>query len=346
MDEKSKTISTIVVIKPEQTKANILFCESALNKMFWLTLLPVVNSNYRFLKYGVPIVINLILGTASFCLLFYPSYYPTQGEIWTTDIVISWFTWNYMIYLFKNWEHARCFEDIQITKSTNRITLVFYFLYLIYWFYFAVIQFSTHNERSILIQLGNTLMSTAWFIFFTTMAVLYYFICVKLSQRSNKIRKWLKDVKHNPPTITEFYVQYNEHWKAIRKLGKYWNILIFVGLVLLTFHIPIDLISILYKHYYYDIFGLVVKLLSLMWYLWRICELNDNETYLISYIYKHRIYDFETLQNIEKYVAYRQLGLDFYGIKINKPFLTKAGLLTLNLIIPTLYALISNNILK
>ena len=337
-EETAVTIQTEEVVIP--------FCEQALNKMFWLTLIPIVNSKYRVLKYGIPIIINLILGSASFCLLFYPSYYPTQGEIWTIDIVIAWFTYDYMIYLFKTWDQARCFEDIQITKATNRLTLLFYFLYLLYWLYFAVIQFSTHNEPRILVQLGNTLMSTAWFIFFTTMAVLYYFICVKLSQRSNMIRKWLKDVKHNPPSITHFYIQYNEHWKAIRKLSKYWNILIFIGLVLLTFHVPIDLISILYKHYYYDIFGLIIKLLSLMWYLWRICELNDNETYLISYIYKHRIYDFENLQNIEKYVAYRQLGLDFYGIKINKPFLTKVGLLTLNLIIPTLYALISNNILK
>lgn len=322
-------------------------CEKTIERMFWITLLPLVNNKYRVVKYGIPILINIILGGASFCMLYYPSYYPTQGEIWSTDIVIAWFTYNYMIYLHKRWDLAKCFENINIKKSVNRVSLFFYFMYILYWFYFAVIQFSTHNEPSVLVQLGNTLMSTAWYFFFSTMSVLYYFICIKLSQRSNKIRKWLKTViKESRPPIDDFYNQYNSHYKSIKDLGKFWNILIFVGSLLLTFHVPIDLVSIIYKKYYYDIFGFIVKLLSLIWYLWRICELNDNEAYLISYLYKHRIYTTEELTSIEKYIVYRPLGLDFYGIKINKPFLIKVGLLTINLIIPTIYALVSNHILK
>lgn len=322
------------------------YCEKLLNRMFWITLLPLVNNKYKIIRYCIPTLINLILGSASFCLLYYPSYYATQGEIWTTDIVIAWVSYNYMIYLFKRWDAAKCFEQTDISKSVNQISLLFYWLYIIYWFYFAVIQFNTHNEKSILVQLGNTLMSTAWYFFFSTMAVLYYFICVKLSQRSTQICKWLKELKETRPTLEEFYSQYNKHYKAVKELGKYWNILIFVGTLLLTFHVPIDLISIIYKHYYFDIFGLIVKLFSLLWYLWCICELNDHELYVVSYLHKHRILSFNEIEEIEKYVIYRPLGLNFYGIKINKSFLIKIGLLTLNLIIPTFYALVSNQILK
>lgn len=342
--------STAIVIYDNKKNHNyptpIPHVETIIQRIFWLTLLPIISHRYKVLRIIIPILINLILGAASFCLLYYPAYYPTQGEIWTMDIALAWFTYNYMIYLFTQWDAANCFEEADVTKPINRITLTFYWLYLFYWLYFAIIQFSNHNDPDTLIQFGNILMSTAWFIFFSTMAALYYFICIRLAQRSITIRKWLKDVKHNPPNINDFYVQYNDHWKAIRKIGKYWNILIFVGSLILTFHIPIDLISIIYNRYYYDIAGLVIKILSLLWYVWRICELNDNETYLISYIYKHRIYGFSELNDIKKYVEYRSLGLDFYGIKINKSFLIKISLIILNFVIPTIYALFSNKILK
>jgi hypothetical protein len=329
------------------TKPQIIpSCDKAVNQMLWLTLLPLSGSQYIILRYGVPIILNLILGSASFCILYYPSYYPTQGEIWTTDIIIVWFTYNYMIYLYRYWPLTRCPESTEVSKSINYISLIFYWLYLFYWLYFAIIQFLTHNEPSALIQLGNALMSTAWFIFFSSISLLYYFICIKLAQRSTQIRKWLKELKERRPMLDVFYEEYNQHYKAIKVLGKYWNILIFIGTLLLTFHVPIDLISILYKHYYFDIFGLVVKLLSLLWYLWRICELNDNEAYLISFLHKNRLYNYENLEEIEKYVIYRPLGLDFYGIKINKSFIIKVSIITLNLIIPTIYGLISNKIWK
>lgn len=224
--------------------------------------------------------------------------------------------------------------------------MIFYVLYLIYWLYFAIIQFSTHSQNNVLIQVGNTLMSTAWFFFFTTAAVLYYFICVKLSQRADNIRMWLKTIKNKKPDLDTFYLEYNFHYKRIRIFGSYWNLLIFVGFLLLTIHIPIDLISILVNKYYYDTFGLVVKLSSLLWYLWRICELNEYESYIVSFLYKHRIYSTEQIEELEKYFNYRPLGLDFYGIKINKAFIIKIVLLVLNLVVPTLYALLSTSLLS
>jgi hypothetical protein len=320
-------------------------CEKLLERMFLITLLPTINSKYKLIKYAVPILINVLMGGASMCILYYPSYYPTQGEVWTTDIVLAWGTYNYMIYLYTQWPKAKCYEAIDAPKYVNRISLVFYWLYLIYWFYFAVIQFSTHNEPSTLIQLGNLLMSAAWFIFFSVMAVLYYFVCIKLSQRSQQIQAWLKTLKESRPPIEEFYLQYNENYRAIKHIARHWNILIFIGSLMLTFHVPIDIISVWYKHYYYDIFGLIVKLLSLLWYVWRICDLNDNEQYIIAYLHKHRIYSHAVTEEIEKYVEYRPLGLNFYGLKVNRAFITKVLLLSVNLIIPTIYALFSNKIL-
>ena len=342
-DKKDNLVQITHLPAPEPAKT-VPKCEKNIEHMLSITLLPLVNSKNRIISYCIPTLVNILLIGASFCLLYYPTYYPTQGEIWTTDIVLSWGTYNYMIYLFKHWDIAKCFEEVEVTKSVNYTSLIFYWLYILYWLYFTIIQFSTHNEQSVLIQLGNTLMSTAWFIFFSIMAVLYYFVCIKLSQLSLKIRSWLKSLKTRKLSLDDFYVEYNKHYKSIKDLAKYWNILIFIGTLLLTFHVPIDVISVIYKHYYYDIFGLVVKLLSLLWYVWRICDLNENESYVITYLHKHRLFSYDELKAIAKYTEYRPLGLNFYGLKVNKAFITKVLLLTLNLVIPTIYALISNKI--
>jgi hypothetical protein len=65
----------------------------------------------------------------------------------------------------------------------------------------------------------------------------------------------------------------------------------------------------------------------------------------VPYLYKHNLYNAEEMTAIEKYALYHELGLNFYGIKINGPSIIKVGLLLLNLIIPTIYALFSNQII-
>lgn len=337
--------NTEISVQIESIKAHP-YCEMLLNKMFWATLLPLVNSKSIILRYIVPLLTNLILGSAAFCLLFYPQYYATDGEIWTTDMVIIIFTYNYMIYLFKRWDIAQCAEPTNVPKSVNRISLVFYWLYIIYWLYFAIIQFYTHSYPSILYQFGNILMSTAWYFFFSIAAVIYYYICVKLSQRSHSIRAWLKDVKKTKPSLEEFYIQYNKQYKIVKELGKYWNVLIFVGSLLLTLHVPIDLISIIYRKYYFDILGFIIKLISLFWYIWRVCDLNDYDLYIVSYLHKHRLYDYTAIEELSKYIEYRPVGLNFFGIKINKPLIVKFLLILINLVIPTMYALISKKIVQ
>jgi hypothetical protein len=185
-------------------------------------------------------------------------------------------------------------------------------------------------------------MSTAWFIFFSVTAVVYYYICIKLSQRTESVQEWIYDLKPGSWTLSQFYLMYNAHSRRAEVFSKNWNFVIFLGIVLLTFHVPIDLVSIMYNKYYYDIFGLIIKAFSLLWYLMRICELNDIEGVLVSRLYKYRIFSQEEIKEIETYMTYRQLGLDFYGIRINKAAIIKVLLVVANLLVPTLYALASN----
>jgi hypothetical protein len=340
----SISITDIKIPIPEIIQHHAPKCDALLNRMFYLTFLPAVKSKYGLVKYGIPILANCVLVAAVFCPLYYPAYYPTQAVVWTTDMALITIVYNYILYLQTQWESASSFEMNDVRKGVHRVSITFYSLYLVYWLYFAVIQFMTHSAPSVLVQLGNTLMSTAWYLFFSTIAVMYYFICVKLSQRGDNIRLWLKTVKDKKPSLEDFYLEYNFHYKRIRIFGNYWNFLIFLGVLLLSIHIPIDLVSILYNKYYYDAFGLVIKLVSLLWYLWRICELNEYETYIVAFMYKHRLYSMEEIEDLEKYFSYRPLGLDFYGIKINKSLIIKAVLVVLNLVVPTLYALLSSSI--
>jgi hypothetical protein len=340
----SISIMDIKIPIPETVEPTSPKCDILMDRMFYLTLIPCVKSKYKIIKYGVPFLSNCILIGATCCPLYYPEYYPTQTVVWTTDMALITIVYNYILYLQTQWEHAKSFEVTDVQKKVHRVSLGFYGLYLIYWLYFAIIQFTAHNSPSLLKQLGNTLMSTAWYMFFSTISVMYYFICVKLSQRGDSIRLWLKSIKDKTPSLENFYLEYNYHYKRIRVFGYYWNFLIFLGILLLSIHVPIDLVSIFYNKYYYDAFGLIVKLLSLLWYLWRICDLNEYETFIVAFMYKHRLYSMEEIEDLEKYFSYRALGLDFYGIKVNKSLIIKVVLLILNLVVPTLYALLSSSI--
>ena len=322
----------------------LIKCEKYINTMFKLTLIPVIQHKNKAIKWTVFVLTNAILFSSTFSLLFYPSYYPTQGVVWTFDLVLGCIVYNYLFYLHTKWAVAGCFEGIEVTKSVNAVSMTFYWLYMLYWLYFAVIQFNTHNDNNVLIQFGNILMSASWYLFFSTISAAYYFICVKLSQRAKSIKKWLIVLREDRPLIDDFYKQYDEHYMSTLHLSNHWNLLILIGILLQSCHIPIDLLSVIYNKFYYDIFGAVVKTLSLMWYLLRICDLNEFENTLIAWLYEYRLYDHDTLKDIKIYASYRPLGLDFYGIKVNRSFLVKIGLLVLNLALPTIYAIVSSKL--
>jgi hypothetical protein len=97
---------------------------------------------------------------------------------------------------------------------------------------------------------------------------------------------------------------------------------------------------------YTDIAGIVIKALGLAWYTYSICRLNDIDTKVVPYLYKHNLFTIEEMAAIEKYALYHELGLNFYGIKLNGSLIIKLGLVMINLIIPTVYAVISNQLVK
>jgi hypothetical protein len=117
-----------------------------------------------------------------------------------------------------------------------------------------------------------------------------------------------------------------------------------MGFIILTYHIPVDLVNIIYNNRYTDSAGVIVKSLGLGWYVYQICQLNNQDTRVISYLYKHGLYTIEEMAVIERYAKYHELGLNFYGIKIDGTIIIKGSLVTINLIIPTIYAIVTNKL--
>jgi len=349
-DQLSSIPTTIepITSEPSQINSTDLYIKYIIKTTF----IPCFRSKNKYIKYISFSLLNLILLGSVFCMYWYPNYYLDQPIIWTLDLVILFITFNYLYYVIHtNYENVLK-DSHDITPWKRNINLFFYSMFMIYWAYYAVVQFYLHSEPNFLIQLGNIYMSFAWYIFFSTIALLYYYICMRFIQRSEQIKDWLKrlkkkyknqslELKHDE---NEFYIEYNLHYNKIKNFSKYWNFLIFIGFILLIAHIPIDLIAIIYLKQLFDIPGIIIKTSALGWYLYCICQLNDYEDKIIPYLYKHRIYNDDQIEYISKYIKYRPLGLNFYGIKISGSYITRYLIIAINLLIPTLYALLSKSI--
>jgi len=314
-------------------------CEKHITNMFTVTLIPLIKT--RLYK-PAPLIALLIVTCAIFSPLYYPNYYPYQKEINSIDLATISIVYSYLTYVYLNWESNSCFEHVAVNKTDEIVSLGFYGFFMAYWLYDGVIMFTIHNDNNTLIQVGNVYMSTAWYFYFSTSSLLYYFICIKLAQRAQSINDWLKTLKHTRPQLDDFYIGYKAHHKAIKVFGRNWNFIVLMGFIILTYHIPIDVFSVLINRRYKDVVGILVKSLGLAWYTYKICKLNDMGDKVVPYLYKHNLYTTEEMTQIEKYVLYHDIGLSFYGIKISGSLIVKSGLLVINLIIPTIYALVSN----
>ena len=314
------------------------------------TFISCLRSKNKYINYSTYILLNIILIGSLFSMLWYPTYYLSQPIVWTLDLVILFIIYNYLYYLLYSVKEP--IDNYQIISWKRNVNLFFYSAFMLYYFYFSVIQFYIHPELNVLIQLGNIYMTFAWYLFFSTISLLYYFICNRLLQRSEQIRDWLKSLKKKYKNQSirlihddnDFYKEYNLHYSSIKNFAKYWNFLIFIGFILLIAHIPIDLIAIIYLKQLFDIPGIIIKTSALVWYLYCICQLNDYEDKIIPYLYKHRVYSDDQIEYISKYIKYRPLGLNFYGIKISGTFLIKYLIIIINLLVPTIYTLFSKDI--
>jgi hypothetical protein len=313
----------------------------------------------RFLRIVVPLCTNAFLIVGFLSPVWYPQYYPTQTPIWTSHIALIFPCYNYLLYLRRNWDTCGFYEHGTISKQSRWISLAFYGLFMFYWAYFAVIQFTQHQEEPWFYQVGNAVMSTAWYFFFSVSSAVYYYCCILLLQRATIVKSCIKEMcntmisKHTSVRfLTDdeqtklrkvFYGTYNREYKKIRQFSKRWNIILILIILVLLSNIPIDLISILYNKMYYEIVGVIIKFSGFVWFILTVCKLNSMNEYILTYFCKHHLLQ-DTTEELREYTVARPLALNFYGLQLTYRMVTTFLLFVFNLIIPTLYGLITNNI--
>ncbi len=298
----------------------------------------------RFLKYAVPILVNLFLAVASFSPLWYPRYYVHQTEIWTAHLVLIIPCYNYILAQRHKWQSVIPRDHVSIQTSYRVATLIFYWLFMAYCAYFMGYMLYFNRAVGWPFQIGNAVMAVAWYLFFSVSSATFYFTATMFLQRARFVKSVIKRLKGSKDLAQDLFTLYDIEFKKNRRMGRVWNRIVFVVLVVLTANIPIDAIAIYVKKAYFDIPSIIVKIVGLTWYLITICKVNHMETYLITYLRKHHYLE-DSIEQIEEYIRIRPIGLNFFGLRITYDYVAKAILLLVNLLVPTLYGLVENNLL-
>lgn len=346
--------------------------KKCINIMFSMTTIPCINSTYFFY---IPGIVNMILFSAIFSPLYLTNYYSYDSVLYGIDMFIAFIIYNVLLHKYKKFSNEKFFgylneiiiyneanldyihflqNDSDNNKIDYKISFGFYCLFMLYWLYDSTVKFVYINDKDILIQLGNCFMMIAWYFYFSIACFLYFFICIKLSYHTHyiiKFNEYLNEEKRKKETdeflsINFFYIHYDINVRSIQKFNMDWNALILLGFVILIYHIPIDIVNVIYNYKYTDIIGIIMKTSALSWYTYQICWINNQTTNIISNLYKNRIFDSENISTVEKYLQYNEFSVNLYGFKIDGSSLIKFLFFFINLVIPTIYAIVSNNFLK
>ena len=291
----------------------------------------------------VPVLALAFLGVGSFAPLWHPTYYAKQTAFWSTHLVIGIPSYLYILRQRRAWQDRAFFENIPIPPMYRRITLFFYWLFMLYWVYYSAIVLYEHRTDTWDYQIGNAVMAAAWYIFFSLSAATYYYTCVLMFQKATYIKYHIQYLSEGI-NKRAFCAAYDHEFMKIRRMGNVWNRIILLVLLVLFLNIPADMIAVFLKNLTWDIPSILIKVAGIFWYLNSVCKLNYMEDFLLSYLHKHHILQDE-MEEITRYMSVRPLGLNFFGVRITYSMLMKAALIGINFILPTVYGLVSNEIL-
>ncbi len=317
------------------------YIERDSDRMFTAAFLPQPRTIWT--RFGVPVCTIVILGVGSFAPLWHPTYYAKQTAFWSTHLVIGIPSYLYILRQRRAWSNRSFFENIPIQPMYRRISLFFYWLFMLYWVYYSAIVLYEHREDTWPYQIGNAIMTIAWYIFFSLSAATYYYTCVLMFQKATYIKHHIQYL-HEGVSKQDFFAAYDHEFMKIRRMGNVWNRIILLVLLVLFLNIPADMIAVFIKNLTWDIPSILIKVAGIFWYLNSVCKLNYMEDFLLSYLHKHHILQ-DDMEEITRYMSVRPLGLNFFGIRITYTMIMKTALIGINFILPTLYGLISNEIL-
>ncbi len=326
--------STVVPVTQSVPGTTRALIERDIVYMAYACFLPRIN-------YIIPLITTAWIGVGACSLAWNPTYYIHQAEFWSAHIMLLFPAY---IYLLTKRKEFYTFVGVNINKWYRWITLAFYGLFMAYWAYFCWFELYNQREDRWYEQIGNVFMSITWYIFFSVASTVYYYTAVKLLQRSETIKQHIHTLTDSTLSKFEFFRIYDQEFEINRKFGNVWNRIIQLVIFVLIINIPADALAIFVKKAWFVIPGLIMKSLGLLWYLLCICKLNYMEKYVVNYLHKHHILQ-DDYEEITRYMEVRPLGLNFYGLRITYEALMKVLFFGVNLLVPTLYGLFSNQII-
>lgn len=331
----------------------------------------------RFTRWVVPSLSTAALAVACFSPLWHPNYYIHQSTFWASHMVFILPTYMYLVRRRHAWG-AQGFLDtvaaiavpstepkakpkdeeagehvgntgtpktanLQIRPLYRRITLAFYALYMAYWAYFCGFALYEHRADPWPLQIGNAYMAIAWYLFFAVASAVYFYTTILMLVRAADMKRHILALDEHTTKETFFRV-YDDMYETNRRVANVWNRIIFLSLAVLSLNIPADLLAVFVRGAYFVIVGAIVKIFGIFWYLWCICKLNHMEEVLMAHLHRHHLLQ-DDFEELTRYLSVRPLGLNFFGVRITYSFVMKIALLGVNVLLPTVYGLISNNIL-
>lgn len=333
--EQSSSGETALAIAPAvaPTPTPVAAHERDIRWMFRAAGLPTSNRVIPLLAFGS-------IGVGAFSLLWNPDYYILQPVFWAAHIMVLTPAF---LYVWRQRVDIYAVTGVSIKPLHRRITLGFYALFMAYWAYFCWLELEANRADPWPIQIANGFLCWVWYLFFAVSSAVYYYTATRLLERAAVLRGHVNSI--GPATTkAAFFAVYDAEFEANRRMGNRWNIIIFLVILILTLNIPADLLGVLVHRLFVIIPGLIAKTAGLVWYLLCICKLNYMETYVLNYLHKHHMLQ-EDYEEITRYMAVRRLGLNFFGVRITYELLAKVGLLGFNVVLPTVYGLVANEII-
>jgi hypothetical protein len=190
----------------------------------------------------------------------------------------------------------------------------------------------------------SALLGTYWLQFYLVCCAVFIYINVYCFGQYTIIKKWLKGLKHGTHVrdLDSLYQMYNHYYKSSKLFRKLWINIVLITFCMITFRIPMSFILLVYSKFYFEAVLLVFNLYAWVSLLVPVCSLNEINSVIKTYFYKHPgiIDKTEEIEKFIKYSELRPLGITVYGFTPNFTHMLTVVILVTNVIVPVFLSFI------
>jgi hypothetical protein len=206
------------------------------------------------------------------------------------------------------------------------------------------------SSSSEYLVLATVLLGFYWLQFYIVCCSIFIYINTYCFGQYSVIKNWLKGLKRgtHPKDLDSMYQMYSHFYNTGKYFRKLWINIILITFCIITFRIPISFILLVYSKFYFESVLLVFNVYAWFTLLIPICNLNEINSMIKFYFYKHP-HIIESTENIEKFIKFSELkplGLIFYGFTLKFNHLLTIVIVVLNVIVPVFLSFLIGSVQK